>query len=659
MDDEIRDAVTGWDTRAVSDGVRGLHDLADTGFSGAVTDGQAWAFFLNGRVIGVFGGTVDGFEDASLTAHAAPDPSLPLLYTMQETGGETRAQYYTNDTPISTTDETLTSGKFVGYVELAENVMSGDYYVVYYGGRSLPVAFVGNEPTLLTGTEAFERADDEVGIYSVVDADVSVIDLPDRPDDEATTNTEREATTNTEREATTNTEREEAATADTSTEDGPSATDASSPPDASSPADEDGASATPGAESEPGAVTEVEETAAADGSTLEGVTDEEGTAVADASDSGAGDADTGSRLADSEAVDSGVADPGPSAAETEESVGGEATDDGTGTGDQSAAASETEADDGTAASSGGAGADDEVARLRRELETARENAEAAEAARDRAVSERDEHRAEVERLRERVERLAERLADTDDADAGADADTGTTMSRTQALSATNLFVRYDDKADGTLERAVEGGISEDELRANLRLEFHTEFDIGGVRVEGRDFESFLRGTREHRFARWLLTTLPYEIRGTDARSSLSKLYETFERVDRIDFDGTVAATDEETAAFDVVFRDRMGDPLFVAAFDGGRDPTGASVVDSLLDRSETVSRANASFAAAFAVTDSFFDAGAMESAVEATRGGLFSRSNRRSYVKLSRKSGFHLCLVEARDDGFFLTVPEL
>jgi hypothetical protein len=66
-----------------------------------------------------------------------------------------------------------------------------------------------------------------------------------------------------------------------------------------------------------------------------------------------------------------------------------------------------------------------------------------------------------------------------------------------------------------------------------------------------------------------------------------------------------------------------------------------------------------SFAAAFVVTTSFFDADAMEVAVDATRGGLFSRSSRKSYVKLSRKSGFHLCLVEARDEDFFLSVPEL
>jgi len=114
-----------------------------------------------------------------------------------------------------------------------------------------------------------------------------------------------------------------------------------------------------------------------------------------------------------------------------------------------------------------------------------------------------------------------------------------------------------------------------------------------------------------------------------------------------------------TVTFDVVFRNKMGDPLFAAAFDDSRDPTRAGTIRPLLDGAGSVSRAVEAFAAAFVVTTSFFDADAMEVAVDATRGGLFSRSSRKSYVKLSRKSGFHLCLVEARDEDFFLAVPEL
>jgi hypothetical protein len=164
-----------------------------------------------------------------------------------------------------------------------------------------------------------------------------------------------------------------------------------------------------------------------------------------------------------------------------------------------------------------------------------------------------------------------------------------------------------------------------------------------------------------------LTDLLFEIQRTDA-AGVSKLYDTLERIDRIDFDGEIAVGDEtasdadadaDAASFDVVFRNKMGDPLFVAAFEASREPTRAGPIRSLVEDARSVGETTPSLAAAFFVTTSFFDADAMEAAVDATRGGLFSRSSRNSYVKLSRKSGFHLCLVEARDGEFYLTEPDL
>ncbi|MFB6097124.1 MAG: transcriptional regulator, partial [Haloferacaceae archaeon] len=179
MESQIIDEVTEWESRGYSGGYAGLHRLADEDFTGAVTEGMGWLFMLNGRVVGVFDGSIEDFADADGTAYEAPHPSLPLLLAMKGTGGETRAKYYTEDTPLSQVDGTLSSGGFTGYVELSENVLSGDYYVVYHGGRSLACAFVGNSRKLLTGDEAFDRADDEVGIYEVVDVDVEVIEIPE------------------------------------------------------------------------------------------------------------------------------------------------------------------------------------------------------------------------------------------------------------------------------------------------------------------------------------------------------------------------------------------------------------------------------------------------------------------------------------------------
>ncbi|ESP87624.1 hypothetical protein K933_12937, partial [Candidatus Halobonum tyrrellensis G22] len=181
MDGETVETVTGWASEPFEGGYAGLHELAAREFTGAVTDGTAWLFVLNGRVVGVADGDVGSFADADGTAYAAPDPSLPLLFAMREAGdeGETRGRYYTNDTPLSEVDATLSAGNFTGYVELSENVLSGDYYVVYHGGRSLACAFVGSARRTLTGDEAFERANDEVGIYEVYEVPVSVVDVPD------------------------------------------------------------------------------------------------------------------------------------------------------------------------------------------------------------------------------------------------------------------------------------------------------------------------------------------------------------------------------------------------------------------------------------------------------------------------------------------------
>ena len=53
------------------------------------------------------------------------------------------------------------------------------------------------------------------------------------------------------------------------------------------------------------------------------------------------------------------------------------------------------------------------------------------------------------------------------------------------------------------------------------------------------------------------------------------------------------------------------------------------------------------------------DPDALETATEATGGGILSRDKRESFVRLSRKDGFHLCLVESRDGDFHFSVPDL
>ena len=186
MDRATISRIESWDALSVPGGYAGLSELAEDGFTGAVEAGGTRMLLLNGRVIGVFDGTVSAFERAESTAYEAPDPALPLLFAMQERGGEVRGKYYTDDTPLQEVDQTLTDGGFTGYLELSENVLSGDYFVAYYGGRSLPAAFVGNEGRVVTGREAFDLAADEVGIYEVRAVDIEVSELPEPSGGEVT-----------------------------------------------------------------------------------------------------------------------------------------------------------------------------------------------------------------------------------------------------------------------------------------------------------------------------------------------------------------------------------------------------------------------------------------------------------------------------------------
>ncbi|MFC6724973.1 hypothetical protein ACFQE1_11445, partial [Halobium palmae] len=250
-------------------------------------------------------------------------------------------------------------------------------------------------------------------------------------------------------------------------------------------------------------------------------------------------------------------------------------------------------------------------------------------------------------------------------DAGAGA-AGVDLDPDEALRKTNLFVRYETKSDGTLEKAHAGDATREEVRENLRIEHHTRFDADGATVDGRPFDEFLRGTIEFGFVDWVTRDLLYEVSETGNRSALSDLYDAIPKVDRAELYGEVSLAYEEEGeerreqeTFDVVFRDRMGNPLLVADVNATRDPSTEETMLSLLERSNRLKESSDTLGAAFSVTSSYFEPGALETAADATGGGLFSRGKQRSYVRISRKRGYHLCLVETREGNFHLNVPEL
>jgi regulator of replication initiation timing len=300
----------------------------------------------------------------------------------------------------------------------------------------------------------------------------------------------------------------------------------------------------------------------------------------------------------------------------------------------------------------------EIDRLEEELAAADREREGLEADLAELREERDDLRAEVERLEEELERLREEFGAAGEADRR--------LTPAEALDGTDLFVRYRSKGDATLEKAHDGEGRKSEVTDNLRLEKHTQFDAESAAVGGQAYDAFLEERIEYGFVRWVVEDLLFEIRDTGHAEALADLYDALPKVDRAELDGAIAVTYTEDGqeqrgqeSFDIVLRDRMGNPLLVANLNDSREAATEGMMEGLITAAERVGQSKDTFVGAFLVTRSFFEPEALETASEATKSGLLSRDKRQSFVNLSRKRGYHLCLVEARNQNFHLAVPEL
>ena len=809
MSTRVVERVDDWDAQSFSDGYSGLHDLADREFSGVVRAGGAELFMTKGVVVGIRHGTIETFEDASGTRYEAPTPALPLLAIMQDRSEEVRAQYYTEETAISEVDRTLSDGGFTGFVELSENVLSGDYFLVYHRGRSMSVAYVGNSKRLIEGDEAFDQADDEVGIYEVRPVDVDAIEIPEpvepegkeeqadaaggavdesdegdgaaaavsgegakSPDDseeptdatavadnggietatesdagadeadsqvESAESSSAESTAATsdaddsdgepsvapdQAETETTAEETRVADAERSPDEEPAAAGARSTAPQESPAQTEAAAETreepperattevdagvetptqhdrtdepPHTEpetgsspqstpSEPGVASQTEsrESATSRRATPESPTDLETKAIpsldpertatvsrSNGSDGNRGDAPgrAGATTHRSPEQPSTQQEPGRQSTEASRST----TRDRPQQTEAAQSAEASEPDEEPAATDDEPDTDDASERVA-ELQSTLEDKEAridelqrelqsAESARDEARAElatvqeeRDELQREVERLQSELQRLEDEL--------GAKMDAERRVTPQEALDGTDIFVRYHSKGESTLEKAHESGRRREDVTDNLRLEKHTQFDASAVSVGGQTYDEFLENRVEFNFVKWIVEDLLFEIQSTGHTDTLKDLYDALPKINRIELNGVVTTTDSEDnearETFDLVFRARMGDPLLVANINESRQGATQSMMESLITAAERVGQTNEEFASAFLVTESFFEPEALETVAEATRGGLLSRDKRKSFVNLSRKRGYHLCLVEARNENFHLEVPEL
>lgn len=786
MRDRTVNRVESWDARPFSGGFSTLRDMSEASFSGVVVSGDAWLFMLNGRIVGIVDGDIDDYEDATGTMYEAPDPSLPLLFSMQEREGTTQAKYYTNDTPLADADKTLSDANFTGYVELSENVLSGDYYLVYYGGRALPLAFVGTTNELKTGDEAYELANDEVGVYEVIKTPVNVTQVPGPRSDDADTAPTSGAATGAASAAADGaateagvdeepdvSEESDAATSQSEPESEPAAGSATEP------SAEPSAEAAVAEEYDAGVDDPVVESAeSADSSPVESAEETPSAAGESSSESSANaDPDTAGTAAPSDAdapSDAGTRTeaekqseaaeqteaagqaPAPESAEDDSSVFSEeeqwrqtksipslspserekrrqqqearssgseqrarrqkseqaqgATEStqtagesgspeqsptnsskssrqrqsesanvegaevaNTEAGQSKTASSEPDAAESRAQSSGtqpagaqstgaqSSGADAEgqpSAKVKQRIADLQAKLERIDAERDGLEDDLESVRAERDSLQRRVRQLENALEE-----AGGESTAGVTLTPAEALAGTNLFVRYGSRGAPTLDDLTGKNPDPEAINKNLRIDHHTQFESTDASVDGAPFIDFLEETSAYRFVSWLVRNLPYEILDAGHRSDLGELYDVIPEIDRAELQGVVENEGEEGAErrkFDIVLRDRMGNPLVVAELNDERDPVSGDEMEALIESAQVIGDGAEDLGAAFYVTASFFEPNALENAAAATaNGGILSRSDRASFVKLARKRGFHLCLAEDRNDTFHLTVPEL
>ena len=150
---------------------------------------------------------------------------------------------------------------------------------------------------------------------------------------------------------------------------------------------------------------------------------------------------------------------------------------------------------------------------------------------------------------------------------------------------------------------------------------------------------------------------------TGNQRRLRDLFDTLPQIDRADFQGTVVVHDEQGVereeTFDIVMRSRKGTPLLVANVNDQRDPATGAMMEDLIGAATRAAEQHDDLGSVFFVTSSFFEPDALEAAEDATKGGLFDRDSRGSFVRVARKQGYHLCLVEARRGEFHVAVPDL
>ncbi|MFP4628957.1 MAG: hypothetical protein ACLFMX_08205 [Halobacteriales archaeon] len=627
MDPWARERIEDWRVERFNGGRGGIHELADAGFSGALVAGDDLALLVNGKVVHLEGFALEAVPPRA-TPRVAPDPALPLLFAMREQPDTQEGRYYTEDTPLVEAHDRLVEGGFTGYLELAEHVLSGDYYVCYYGGQAFPVAFVGEAERLLTGEDALERAMDEVGLYDVRAVDLGVETLPPLPDGARTPPANGEATD----------------------------------PDEAAPgvhgAEGEHAEAPPADAPAQGASAVAAEEENADGASVDG--DAPSSEVEASSDVDPAEASAGEPTAAPEAIDEAVEgdDAGPHVAsdpdatpeaadlDLSEAGAGEPTTAGDPTDDDPEPAPDATPPDGVEPDDR-LGVDAETAPTASEPSGTEASAPEADPSSERAPS--------TDASAEDATDSGVRIEPEDDPRHPSQRDEAIELTPEAALGGTHLFVRYRDRRGATLETVTAGRADRDDLVENLTLEPHTTFPEGRAVVDGVGYPRFAERSLAVATARWLVADLPFELIASRS-TKLAGLIDVLPEIDRIDFVEAVDAGSDHR--FDLVARDRGGDARVVADLHPSREATTADHLNDLAEATTAAVEGGAPIAGAFLVTGSFFEPAVLELAADLAGGGLLRRG-REGTVRVGRRRSFHLGLVEYRSETAHVVSPDL
>jgi hypothetical protein len=619
MDNGVLKRIESWESRFFSNGGLKIEELLSSGFSGMIESEMEWMFILNGRIIGYQGDRIQEFGKKEGKVYTAPHPALPILFYMQvsEKIGESM-QYYTEEKSIEEIDATLKENKFTGYIELADDVLSGDYYIVYHGGRSMDVAFIGNMDRLISEEESRRSIKDEIGIYQVNHVNIKPIDITVKdPEKKKVAGGLIESE---------NVKLEEKHAKITENKEWPTQLEGM----------------------ENNAIGEMTER---EGNGRDKFEHEVAWRV--------------SRVVPS-------IDPrkdGELVKLLKESTEWKTDDKNRG--------KEVQSNENVPSKK--VEVEEEYITEKEEVyEKIVEEVEEIIEDRVEEIIEEDTDKmtgwgAENIEL-EKDENLIELISSDRELMKGNVSVNKKVVDAKYAMESAIVFVRYKNPSGPTIIKSLKRKEKIGKDAVNRNLNYGNNIQISGINegitlVEGNngepeEFKEYLEKSAEMRFIKWLVGSLIYEIIETENIKSMKSLYAAIPKIDQIRFGRKIEASEKNEGlrayAFDMVMEDDAGNPLIVANMNDSIDPTEIMDVNRLVESASRVSASVKSISAAFLVSSSFHSAEALTAADESMKRRFRSRKKENTKVKASRKNKYNLCLVECRKgDGVYLKIPKL